>query len=402
MKTWTLRIIHYLTGFLVLSSLHCLVVGLVTGGDRATFIHSIIYLPVVILLSESQKKVKYAWQFLVCSVIAIMIARIAFDRAFEQTLSTVLTVAAILLFFYARAKKAECIIETPAYYFLVLYMIMWFLERQYPSELLTKYAVTGAGIYYLLCMLKTNVDELIQFIDLHENLERFPEKRLVKSNLLMMGFQTVVVGSGMGIALSTRADGIFHRLAEGLQRFMRWLLQFLETEEQHAGSEVTGGSVVMPPIEAEETSAFMEMLLKFLDFLSWIFVIGITLYAIYKILKKFYQLYLEFDQDSVDNGDEIEHIYAVQSKEEKRKIRQNRTGSIWGDRSPNARIRKHYKKRILQGRKEIPQPFLTPFELESTLEMEESKKERFHQYYEKARYGNVPCSKEEQEQCLRL
>ena len=406
MKTWPLRIIYYLTGFLMLSSIHCLIVGIVSGGNTETFLHSMVYLPVIILLSEGQKKSRYFWQYALCVSGALAIARITLDvmtdGEFEKVLGTVLAAGAAAIYFYARAKKAECLLEAPEYYYLGLYLIMWFLERQYPSDLLEKYAVIGAGCYCLLCMYKTNIDEVLQFVDINEHLERFPEKRLLKSNLLMMGFQTAIVGCGMGMILSTGVDGIFDRNVKVLQRFLAWLLSFLESEVQHTGSEVSGGEMIMPVVEAQEQSAFMEMLLKVLDILSWALVIGLTLFAVFKVLKKIYQLYLEFDINAADNGDEIEKIYTVQSREEKRKLGERRAKSFRKDRSPNAKIRRYYKKRVIYDWKEAPKSSMTPTEIEMAVIMEEKKKKIFHEYYEKARYGNEPCTKEEMENYLRL
>lgn len=402
MKKWPLRIINYLTGFLILSSLHCTVVALVNGGSRQTFLYSMVYLPVVILLSESQKRAKYFWQFAACGVVTIIISRFAYRGSFEQTLSTVLTIAAILIYFYARAKKAECILESPAYYFLGLYVIMWFLERQYPSELLEKYAVIGAGACCLLCMYKTNIDEMLQFIDLNEKLERFPEKRLLKSNLLMMGFQTIIVGAGMGIVSTTGADGFFDKLAAAVKKLFAWILSFLESDEQYIGSEVFEETAVMMPVEVGEQSAFMEMLLKFLDFFSWILVIVLTLLAIYKILKKVYQLYLEFDMNVAENGDEIEKIYTVQTRDEKRKLKKQQGENLRWDRSPNARIRKYYKKRVLKDLKETPKAFMTPEEIEQNVRMSEAEKKLFHRIYEQARYGNRACSKEDVDEMMKI
>ena len=171
----------------MLSSIHSMIVGIVSGGSVETFFHSLIYLPAVILLSEGQKLAKHFWQFVIAAGIAVVLTRgvlsVLSEQKFESVLGTVLIVAAALLYFYARAKQTECLLEAPEYYYLSIYLVMLFLERQYPSILLEKYAVIGAGCYCLLCMYKTNIDQMLQFIDLNEKLERFPEKRLLKSNL---------------------------------------------------------------------------------------------------------------------------------------------------------------------------------------------------------------------------
>jgi hypothetical protein len=43
----------------------------------------------------------------------------------------------------------------------------------------------------------------------------------------------------------------------------------------------------------------------------------------------------------------------------------------------------------------VPSEALTPSELEKDISMGEQEKHIFHTIYEKARYGNEPCTKEE-------
>lgn len=400
MKKWPLKIINYLTGFIILSSVHCTVVALVNGGDRNTFLYSLIYLPIIILLSESQKRAKYFWQFVISAIVSLGMVHFINYNAFERSLSIVLTVAAIAIYFYARAKKMDCILETPEYYFLAVYLIMYFLERQYPSELLKNYAVIGAGAYCLLCMYKINIYEMHQVIDVNEELDRFPENRLLKSNLLMMGFQTIIVSCGMGIILSTGADGLLDKVSELIRRIFSWVLSFLESDVEYVSGEASESVVLMPAAEAAERSELMELILKILDIFAWMFVIALTLFVLYRILKKLYQLYLEFDMNSAQNGDEIERIYTVQSKEEKTKLKHDRQKKLAWDRSPNARIRKSYKKRVLKDSKELPGPSMTPEEIEQNIKIDDEDKRIVHAYYEKARYGKEPCTKDDMEKCL--
>ena len=52
----------------------------------------------------------------------------------------------------------------------------------------------------------------------------------------------------------------------------------------------------------------------------------------------------------------------------------------------------------------VSQPSLTSSvkELEKELDMEEEKKESFHYYYEKARYGKRECTKEDLQNMMKL
>jgi len=402
MKKWPLRIINYLTGFLILSSIHCIVVAMALAKDRGTFVSSLVYIPVIIVLAEACKRAKYFWQYILWAMVPAGFAYFTGRSEFEGKLSLVLTLAAIAFYFYARAKKTDCMLDTPGYHFLGLYIVMYFLERQYPSKLLEHYAIVGAGICLLLCMYKINLDEMLQVFDVNEKLERFPEKRLLKNNLFMMAIQTVIVIIGMITALFAGIDGAIDKAGALFGKLIQWILKLMEAWAPKGASEDYGGEKEPLVFEVGEQSAFMEFLMKVLDVLSVILVAALILYVIYRILRKIYQLYLDFDLHSVENGDEIETIYTVQTKEEKRQIKMKKTESLFWDRSPNARIRKFYKKRVLKDWKEIPGKYMTPEEIETGIQMTEEEKKVFHTYYEKARYGSVPCTKEEMDTYLKI
>ena len=111
---------------------------------------------------------------------------------------------------------------------------------------------------------------------------------------------------------------------------------------------------------------------------------------------------MEFDMNSAENGDEIEKIYTVQTKDEKKQIRKQKAERLRWDRSPNARIRKHYKKKVLRDLKGIPEAFMTPAEMEQKMELADDKKIILHRLYGQARYGDVECSKDDAEQMMKI
>lgn len=395
MREWPLKIIHYVTGFLILSSIHCLFASLAAGGDKKTFIYSLIYLPIVMLFSEVQKRTKHSWQFLLLSGIGIGFVYFVGRNSFDQKMSMILTVMASASYFYARAGKKKCWIEEPVYPFLAIYIIMILLEMKYESILLKNYAVYGAGVYYLLCMYKNNLDEMHRICDEGTRLERFPMKRLFQSNYVMMGFQTIIVALGMCAASVIGMDGALSKMMQMMRNGIAWLLRGLEAEELVATGEATEEAVQMAAAQTKELSAFMEILLSIGEFLGWIIVIGVTLYAIFKLLRKCYQLYLAFDMNSAENGDHIEQLYVVRSKDEKKILKKQKRETLFWDRSPNSKIRKIYKKRVLRDWKEIPDASMTPAEIEEKVVMSEKEKYLLHILYEKARYGKDSCTREE-------
>ena len=395
MREWPLRIIHYLAGFMILSSIHCLFASLAAGGDGKTFIYSLIYLPVVILLSEGQKKVKYFWQFLIFAGAGTGLVYFVAGSSFDRKMGLVLAMLAAASYFYGRAAKKDCWLEEPIYPFLAIYIIMILLEMRYESALLRNYAVYGAGMYYLLCMYKNNLDEMYKIMDAGSRLERFPMKRLFQSNCVMMGVQTVIVALGMLAAGMLGMDGTLAKIVQMIRNGIARLLRGLESGDSVWGEQTAEEGMQMLPVQTEEVSRFMEILQAVGEFLGWIVAIGLTLFAIFKVLKKLYQLYLAFDMNSAENGDQIEQLFTVRSKDEKKMLKkQNAEVSRW-DRTPDAKIRRVYKKRVLRDWKEVPDASMTPMEIEGKVSMGEKEKQIFHSMYEKARYGKESCSKEE-------
>ena len=75
-----------------------------------------------------------------------------------------------------------------------------------------------------------------------------------------------------------------------------------------------------------------------------------------------------------------------------------RRPALW-DRSPNAAVRRRYRRAVLSAAKEPPQETLTPAEVEAWAGLGEH---RLHELYEKARYGPEPCTAEEAKEAGRL
>ena len=394
MREGPLKMINFLTGFLLLSGLHCTLTAVVTGTDGLTFLHSLIYLPVVIFLSIAAKKCRKSWQYLLSSALILCITYYVGEGGFEKILTMLLITAAVLSYFTARSKNIACWLEEPSYPFLGVFLGMYLLQLRFPSELVEKYAVIGVGIYYLLCIWQTNISQMQKILSADAKLERFPAKRLRQSNFLMLGIQTVIVTIGMCIAPFAGIDGVIYKLGDLLRNAIAWLLRGLESEEVVSTTKEAARQAGLEAVEAAETPWFIELLSELFGILSWLIVIGFTAYVIYRILKFLYQLYLDFDMRSAENGDQIEQIYVAETDEAKRMRKQKRENLFW-DRSPNARIRKYYKRRVLKDSQEAPKSYMTPEEIEKGVVMGEEEKRNFHVYYEKARYGKEGCTKEE-------
>ena len=396
MKNKVLRILNILTGALLLSTFHCLIMEVIGGAGSANILTTLIYIPIITILSLGEKKVKHGWQYLICVGIAFAIPYFGIEPSFLRSVMLVLIVIAAISYFVARAWKMSCWLDKAIYYGLIIYFGVYLMGIQSGSDLLKMYGMIGAGIYYLLCLYQNNISEIEKFVWVNEKVERVPVKRIYHSSYLMMGMQTVIVVVGMIVLPFLQVGDILTKIMQTITNTIGWLLRGLETDEVLVGAEAAEQTEMVLVQESGEVSWLMELLYEIMDKISEVIVIAITLYILYVALKKLYQLYLDFDARSEEVGDKIERLNTPKAKDEKKKLKKQRTENLFWDRTPNARIRKYYKKRVLKELKTPPKASMTPEEIEAgfkNVDMEETS--ILHSCYEKARYGNEACTKEE-------
>ena len=396
MRKWTQTIIEILNGFLIFSGLYCAVIRQTYENDLEIFISALMLLPIMILLSAGAHRAKYFFQYAICAVCAIVLAYISSALLWQKITMMIITVVIIISYFVGRAKHMECWIRKPEFAVLALFLVIYILAGRTDSNFLRFYACYEAGIYYLMISYYENAMEMDGFMRIHANLDRFPEKRLVKNNRRMMWIQAGCVAAAMFAAPFLGIDQLFYGIGNLLKKILVWILKGFKTEEstQSMGGETVQESQLILPGEAYEKPAWMEILSKFFEVLAYLFVLAVFVFILYKILKKLYEMYLQFGTRTEENGDKVERIQVTSTHEKTERNKVKKENLFW-DRSINARIRKFYKKRIQKEMKEKVNPAWTPQEIERHVDMQEKEKAILHAHYEKARYSKADCTREE-------
>lgn len=406
MRKWTQSFVEIINGFLIFSTLFCMVMSQVYGDDIATCLPAFTLIPIMAVVSIGAHKAKKFWLYVVSVMVAILCAYISTSFAgtmVQRVLLLVFTAFISMSYFTARSKNRTCWLEKPEFAFLALFLALYWLAGRVNCRFLQIWACYGAGIYYLLISYYTNTMQMVDFVSTHSGLERFPEKRLLKSNRRMMWMQSGLVAAGMFIAPFVGIENIFYAIGRGLRDILAFILGGLETEPTpEKVQEAEKQSQMMMMGEAHEIPRWLEILFEILDLLSWILVIALFVYLIYSITKKLYGMYLEFGEHTEENGDKVERIYAVSSKETKMDIGKEKKENLFWDRSPNARIRKFYKKRVRKDIKATINPAWTPQEIEKLVDIPVGDKELLHTLYEKARYSKDGCSREEAQEVVNI
>lgn len=404
MRKYLIRGLEIVHGYLILSIIYCCIMQQISSKEMAVFLKSLILLPAVGVLAVSVEKVKHFWQYVVIAAITVAVSAAAAGEGYFRIWMGVCAFLAAFSYFAARAGKRDCWLNTPVQAMLILYLVIYLWGNYFHRTFLMQYAAFGAGMYFLVCNLYTNWTEMDDFIQSHRSLERLPVKRLGKINGRMMWLQSGVIAAAMFAAPFIGIDEIIRSVGRGIRQLIVWLLKLLPTghEEEMIEEAVQQPVQQMLPESAGEPSAFLLLVYKILDFIGWMIFIGIVLGVLWIAVKKIYGMYRQFNDHTEENGDRVEQLIAPPSAEKKKRLEKQKKESLFWDRSPNGRIRKFYKKRVWRDLKETPEPFWTPTQLEEEVVMSGDEKEKFHFYYEKARYGKESCTKEEMQDMMRL
>lgn len=274
--------------------------------------------------------------------------------------------------------------------FAVIYFIGIFLKK----PLVWRFAFLLLFPEIFLCLIFQYTERHRDFITTHQKIADLPVQAMQKIGRITLGIAVLLL-----LAL-TIPSVIYGRdpLAEAVERFE--LKKVEGTFEMPEQTYTPGGGQQMDMSELMEDGEYKPMpkwLQNLLDFAAYLMVGAVAaalLRVIYHACKNAGQSF------AVNSEDEILFL-----DKEDRDVKTRLTGTKGreGARSPNMRIRRQYRKTIRKAGKNRPRGVETPFELETAAGIREKDgAELLHVYYEKARYSEEGCTKEEAEEVKKL
>lgn len=299
----------------------------------------------------------------------------------------------LTLFFVQRIKGNRKAFFKPSYPCLLVFALEYIFALEYGLEIFQNVFLVFAGCYWLLILWCRNREGFLEYCGDHEKLYRFPKQGIAYGNRLMLIFLTGLTVGCMVILPFLEIDRGILAVLELLRRFLAMLLsgEREAPEPEELPQEDMGAQ---PPFlgAGEEPSPLLTAIWEVLE---KILIAAFVLAILGGICVFLYWLYRKYNSETEVNGDILESL-DVSRKEKTEKLgksRMPRLGFFWG-RTPETRIRKSYRQKIMREGK--PSPVFTPMELEEAAGLPEGEeREEFHSLYEKARYGNAPCSQEE-------
>ena len=390
-------------GFLILFAIYACAVVVSGHGSEPFVLVGCLLFPLNAGMFLAEKKATHFWQFGIVAVFLIGGAVMIAGTGVRGIWTGLLGILVAFSYFYARASKKTCWLKIPSYPWLGIDLVLYFLGQHFVSDTAIRVAPVLAALYYLLCNFHINLEEVDSFLKAHASLERLPVRRLAKINQGMMWMVSAVTAVAMIAAPYLGIDQLIRKGGQALKTVIRWLLHLIPNSTTEEGTMAAERmNQMMPATASREIPWFLELLYKLLDLIGWMIGIGLALACIFLAVRALYRLYLHFNEKSEENGDKIERLLPAPAAEKKKNLNRKKKEHLFWDRSADGRIRKHYRKKVLEKLKGSPDSAWTPTQTAGQMELEDADAKVFAQIYEKARYAETSCTKEEMEKMLRI
>ena len=253
----------------------------------------------------------------------------------------------------------------------------------------------------LLYLVHENLHSLHGFWDMFHQTDHFPEKQLAHVNAFCMTVFLLISALILSV-VPPLFDPLWAWIWRGLQYLTR-TSSSAPVEMEQTTSTTLNQPDLLPSLaeQAGEAPAWMKFLDQILGVLAVFLLLLLAVLVLRQIARSIWKFFTKprhFDDD--------EKIYLkpslhLDSNAPKTGFR--RAMAFLPARTPGEKIRRLYRQRILkhfsQKAAGILPHWASPSELEETCGMDQP---ALHELYEKARYGNVPCTKEDLEQLKNL
>lgn len=329
----------------------------------------------VALSFYAAKKLPSLWQFLLASLLISGVSWLLLGHPGGAVM------AAVVCFFRIHGRLSDegrrSAFEAPNAFVFVLFLAEFFFSAAYRLSGLQRVSIISAVLYCLVFAAFLGVERLEKYLALNREMHGVPVRRIqritgtaVAAGILLSGI--LLLPPAFGASGSFRID-----------------LPKRKGGTVLADIEASGGGGSSPM--AELFGGDVNPVIQIPPFVSYLIyaltavgLAALILYGVYKIFKNFRFAYS-------DSRDVIESL-ADEPRDEASSASKRRERISALDRSPNAVIRRQYRKQVKKAAKEQPKRWQSPAEIESDAGIEEP---RLHALYEQARYGAVPCTQED-------
>lgn len=321
--------------------------------------------------------------YLAASISIIALAVVLFGTK----LMIIPTLLLCFLRFYNRLTgEAHPLLDHAVYLVIPLFLLPAAVSFFYPAvdALYQTTAPFCAALYFLLCFAQRGIGRIDGYIAVNHTMRNLPVRRIA-----------LISAATLGVILVIFAAILLPPLLQS------------RTAYRYTPPPVSAGNTAEPEITPEpqtpadgtdwmqtlesEPNPFLIFALRILEY---IVIAAVSVGLVFGVIFGALRLSRSFRRSFRDTGDLVENLEsdAYETVREKRR-RRDRPGLF--DRTPNAVVRRRYRRTILRAAKEPPQPWMSPAEAEAHAKLSGDDADRLHALYEKARYSAEGCSKQD-------
>ena len=370
--------------------------------DSQSLLHTLVLLPAPYVSYWIRKYTRHIWSFTLLHLILAAIYLLP-----ERNLYYVIVNASYLFVltafsYYMKHKLQDRTITSP---FLLMYIILIYISSHLLDfRSLMPLCFWLAILYALLFLLNSYLLNLDRFVRNHEHIVNVPFRQIKNVNYILITFLCCLVLLSMlcfsRLPLGNLLTILGTLMIKALKLFLTWLFKRRQEDVEWTEEEPLPS---MERLHHAESSRLMEILSAIFQ---WIFTIVFIIGAVALILYLIYRIYQHFylKGEGVIK-DEVHFLSPFEKKEKlKQKPKPFQPNFHLLGKSNNITIRRHFAKAVLAnaGSNLKPLESLTPSQLSEYVvgqnqeySSEENDRILVTNCYEKARYSNQICSREE-------
>ncbi len=391
--------------------------------DPQSPVHTLSLLPVPILSYLIRKYTHYIWSFLLLHGVLLLGYLLLFTNIYLVTAACIYVVILAAVAYYRKNKRIE--LENTSSLLLIPLILLYFICIYAGLAELQQLCFILSIVFALLYVVNEYLLNLERFVYNHEGMVNIPYHQIKNSNTVMVAFLCALILAAMLLFSQIPLGRLLSRVGQQIIRFLRYLISLIQFKEPEVAPLPEEEDMLIEDYPISEPSPLMEIIAQILQ---WVAIALAVVFAIAAILYTLYQIYQYFYLKSEEAlKDRIEFLSPFVQRERSRKAPRKKLRNLFG-RSNNAQIRKHFTQAVTASlTPDITlDKSLTPSQLsdiilpsQSTASMADKdhqiaenegnatdasgyahdpiqyKKMQITKYYEKARYSNEDCSKEE-------
>ena len=274
----------------------------------------------------------------------------------------------------------QSFIDKPALAFLWYFVAVYLSGLVLDSKSLCDISFFSAVIYLFLTLAYSFLDTTNKYLLLNKRVSGIPKKRLYAVSAGMMGIFAVILFFTILPSILLADDRNYTDIRDWFKQAK--VVPYTGEYVAEINDIQNNSDIIMPFGEIEELPPQITWLLNMFFKLIGIICVSLFIYAISIIIKHTLE---DFRQSVDENGDKIEEI-----ENEKISYKEEIIEFFKGHKadSESERIKRQYRKTIRKHRKERPQPYETPTEIEIKAGLaEDSDMKILHKKYEEVRYN---------------